>query len=135
MRGRRHLTDKICGTSLNRLLTENRKFFKTVRQQLSASSPLKNFQLSLSAVIGFIKSYNKHIDLFLYQLFLNFPTSVACRASHFIKLPCQTCFCLLFYIFLLVCFRRLSVLLPPMCAILVVCCASCVLLFCNFVRR
>ena len=47
------------------------------------------------------------------------------RASHFNKLPCQTSFC----IFLLVCFRWLSTLLPPMCAILVVYYASCVCYF------
>ena len=43
---------------------------------------------------------------------------VACRASHFIELPCQTSFCP-FLFFLLVCFRRLSTLLPPLCVILV----------------
>ena len=35
---------------------------------------------------------------------------VACRASLFIKLPCQTSFCP-FFIFLLVCFRLLCVIL------------------------
>ena len=39
----------------------------------------------------------------------------ACRASHFIELPCQTSFCIFLHFFLLVCFRRFSTLLPPMC--------------------
>ena len=43
---------------------------------------------------------------------------VACRASPFIELPCQTSFCPV-SIFLFVCFRRLSTLLPPLCVILV----------------
>ena len=41
---------------------------------------------------------------------------VACRASLFIKLPCQTSFC---PFFLLVCFRRLCTLIPPLYVILV----------------
>ena len=52
---------------------------------------------------------------------------VACRASHFIELPCQTFFCP-FFIFLLVCFRRLSTSLPPSCVILVFTMCICVLL-------
>ena len=44
---------------------------------------------------------------------------VACRASHFIEVPCQTSFCPVFLFFLLVCFRRLTRLLPPLCVILV----------------
>ena len=36
---------------------------------------------------------------------------VACRASLFIKLPCQTSFCLFLHFFLLVCFRLLCVIL------------------------
>ena len=51
---------------------------------------------------------------------------VACRASHFIELPCQTSFCLFFTFFLLVCFQWLGTLLPLMCVILVVYCKSCV---------
>ena len=51
--------------------------------------------------------------------------AVASRASHLVKLPCQTTYCF----FLLVCFRRLSTLLRPMCVILVVYCKSCVCWF------
>ena len=49
---------------------------------------------------------------------LSWGNCVACRASHFIELPCQTSFCPFLY-FLLVCFRRLSTSLPPLCVILV----------------
>ena len=52
---------------------------------------------------------------------------VAFLASLVIELPCQTPFVL--FIFLLVCFWRLSILLPPMWVILVVCCTSCVCYF------
>ena len=55
--------------------------------------------------------------------------AVACGISHFIELPCQTSFCLFFIYFLLVCFRWLSTLLPPMCVILVVYCKSYVCYF------
>ena len=51
---------------------------------------------------------------------------ITCRASHFIELPCQTSF---HFFFLVVCFRWLSTLLPPMCVILVVYCKSCVCYF------
>ena len=44
---------------------------------------------------------------------------VACRASLFIDRPCQTSFCPFLNFFLLVCFRRLCTLLPPLCVILV----------------
>ena len=56
---RRHLTDKICGIPANRQWTDNKGNYpkqSVVRRQLLASRPLKNIQLSLSAVIRCIKS-------------------------------------------------------------------------------
>ena len=50
---------------------------------------------------------------------MSFIPLVAYRASHFIELPCQTPFCPFLIFFLLLCFRRLSTLLPPLSKILV----------------
>ena len=47
-----------------------------------------------------------------------FKATVACLIPHSIELPCKTSFCLFLYFFV-VCFRRLSIILPPMRLILV----------------
>ena len=62
----------------------------------------------------------RHFARLRWLLVVEEGNCVACRASHAIELPCQTPFVLFFLFFLLVCFPHLSILLLPMCVILVV---------------
>ena len=72
-----------------------------------------------SGPVGLRIDYEKYIIVQTGPDLTTFSNAcVACHASHFIELPCQTSFLSFFLFFLLVCLRRLSTLLPPLCVIL-----------------
>ena len=94
-----------------------------VRRPKLVISVIRLVDITVAAIVGIL-------DLAWLTLY----GTVACRASHFIELPCQTSFSSFFILFFVSPLSAAQHLAPAVVCDSSFYCRSCVLLYCNYVR-